>query len=105
MSDTAEVLLGIIAFSVLVMAVIQVAAIVAGIRLARRVDELAAKIDQEVKPLIANLTALTSEAARAAALAAAQVERFDRVFGDMAARVDHTLAAAQAFVTPIETER
>jgi hypothetical protein len=98
-SDTAEVLLGIIAFSVLVMAAIQVAAIVAGIRLARRVDELAAKIDHEVKPLIANLTALTSEAARAAALAAAQVERFDRVFGDMAARVDQTLAAAQAFVT------
>ena len=99
MSDTAEVFLGIIAFAVLLMAVIQVAAIVAGLRLAKRVDALAAQIDQDIKPLIANLTALTSEAARAAALAAAQAERFDRVFGEMAARVDQTLAAAQAFVT------
>ena len=99
MSDTAEVFLGIIAFAVLLMAIIQVAAIVAGLRLAKRVDALAAQIDQDIKPLIANLTALTSEAARAASLAAAQVERFDRVFGEMAARVDQTLAAAQAFVT------
>ena len=99
MSETAEVFLGIIAFAVLVMAVIQVAAIVAGIRLAKRIDALAAQIDQDIKPLIANLTALSSEAARAAALAAAQVERFDRVFGDMAARVDQTLSVAQAFVT------
>ena len=99
MSDTAEIFLGIIAFAVLVMAGIQVAAIVAGLRLAKRVDALAETIDQEIKPLIANLTTLSSEAARAASLAAAQAERFDRVFGEMAARVDQTLAAAQAFVT------
>src|SRR5687767_6205154 len=81
------------------MAAIQVAAIFAGIRLARRVEELATQIDQEIKPLIANLTALSSEAARAASLAARQAERLDRVFGEMVERVDKTLAAAQEFVT------
>jgi hypothetical protein len=98
-SSTAELFLGIIAFAVLVMAAIQVAAILAGIRLARRVDQLAVQIDQEIKPLIANLTNLSSEAARAATLAAKQAERLDRVFGEMVQRVDETLAAAQEFVT------
>ena len=99
MTATGEVFLGIIAVAVVVMAAIQVAAIFAGIRLARRVDELATQIDQDFKPLIANLSALTSEAARAASLAAKQAERLDRVFGEMVERVDKTLDAAHEFVT------
>lgn len=99
MSETGELFLGIIAFAVLVMAVVQVGAIFAGIRLAKRVDQLATQIDQEIKPLIGNLTHLSSEAARAATLAAKQAERLDRVFGEMVERVDQTLAAAQEFVT------
>jgi hypothetical protein len=98
-TETGELLLGIIALAVVVMAAIQVAAIFAGIRLARRVDALATQIDQELKPLIANLTALSSEAARAASLAAKQAERLDRVFGELVDRVDKTLAAAHVFVT------
>ena len=98
MTDTGELLLGVIAFAVLVMALIQVAAIVAGIRLARRVDQIATQLDQDVRPLIVNLTALSSEAARTAALAAKQVERVDQVFGELTQRVDQTLAVAQAFV-------
>ena len=99
MTDTGELLLGVIAFAVLVMALIQVGAIVAGIRLARRVDQIATQLDQDVRPLIVNLTALSSEAARTAALAAKQVERVDQVFGELTQRVDQTLAVAQAFVT------
>jgi hypothetical protein len=98
-TETGELFLGIIALAVVVMAAIQVAAVVAGIRLARRVDELATQIDREIKPLVANLSALSSEAARAAALAAKQAERLDRVFGEMVDRVDKTLAVAQEFVT------
>ena len=99
MTETGELFLGIIAFAVLIMALIQVGAIFAGIRLARRVDQMATQIDTEIKPLIANLTAMSSEAARAAALAAKQAERLDRVFGEMVQRVDETLSAAQEFVT------
>lgn len=99
MSTTAELFLGVIALAVLVMAAVQVAAIFAGIRLAKRVDQLAVQLDQEIKPLVANLTSLSSEAARAATLAAKQAERLDRVFGEMVQRVDETLAAAQEFVT------
>ena len=99
MSDTGEIFLGIIAFAVMIMALIQVGAIGAGIRLARRVDQIATQLDTEIKPLISNLTTLSGEAARAAALAAKQAERLDRVFGELVQRVDDTLAAAQEFVT------
>lgn len=98
MTETGELFLGIIAFAVMIMALIQVGAIFAGIRLAKRVDHLATQIETEIKPLIVNLTAMSSEAARAAALAAKQAERIDRVFGEMVQRVDQTLAAAQEFV-------
>ena len=98
MSPTAEVLLGVIAIAVAVMAIVQVGAIVAGLRVARRVEQLASEIDSSVKPLIANLTAMSAEASRAAGLAAAQVERMDRLFGEMAVRVDQTLVAAQHFI-------
>jgi hypothetical protein len=97
-SGTAELLLGIIAVAVAVMALVQVGAIVAGLRVARRVEALATDLETSVKPLLANLTAMTAEASRAASLAAAQVERIDRVFGELATRVDQTLATAQAFI-------
>ena len=98
MSGTAEVLLGIIAVAVAVMAIVQVGAIVAGLRVARRVEQIATDMETTVKPLVANLTAMSAEASRAATIAAAQVERLDRVFGELAARVDSTLATAQAIV-------
>jgi hypothetical protein len=97
-SGTAELLLGIIAVAVAVMAVVQVGAIVAGLRVARRVEALASDMETSVKPLLANLTTMSAEASRAASIAAAQVERVDKVFGEMAARVDQTLATAQALI-------
>jgi hypothetical protein len=97
-SGTAEVLLGIIAFAVAVMAIVQVGAIVAGLRVARRVEQIAADMESSVKPLVANLITLSAEASRAATLAAAQVERIERVFGELAARVDQTLATAQSLI-------
>ena len=99
MSSTAELLLGIIALAVAVMAVVQVGAIIAGLRVARRVEALATDMETSVKPLLANLTAMSAEASRAATIAAAQVERIDKVFGEMTARVDKTLATAQAFIS------
>lgn len=99
MTDTAEFFLGVIAVAVLVMALIQVGAIIAGFRLAKRVDRMADQLERDIKPLLANLTTVSSEAARAAAMAAAQIERFDRVFSELTQRVDRTLAAAHDFVT------
>ena len=98
MSGTAELLLGVIALAVAIMAIVQVGAIIAGLRVARRVEALATDMDTSVKPLLANLTTMSAEASRAATLAAAQVERVDKVFSEMAGRIDKTLVTAQALL-------
>ncbi len=90
MSTTAVVLLGVIAVATLAMAVIQVALIVVGVRLARQVQNLGARIEQDIQPLVANATTVAVNAARASELALAQVERADRVFSDLVKRVDDT---------------
>jgi hypothetical protein len=97
-SGTAELLLAVIAVAVAVMAIVQVGAIIAGLRIARRMEHLVHELETGIKPLIANLTGLTAEASRAATLAAAQVERFDKVVADLSVRMDQTLASAQQFV-------
>ena len=87
-----DVWLAIIAVAVAVMAAIQVGAIVLGLRLARRVDQLTTQVERDIKPLIQNLTNVTAEAQRAMQLATAQVERADRLFGDLAASAERTMA-------------
>jgi hypothetical protein len=98
-SGTAELLLGVIAVAVAIMAIVQVGAIVAGLRVARRVEQLTTELETGIKPLIANLTALSTEATKAAHLAAAQVERFDKLVADLTVRIEHTMTAAQQFVS------
>ena len=93
-----DVWLGIIAVAVALMAAIQVGAIVLGLRLAKRVDQLTDDLEREVKPLVKNLTEMTAEAQRAVKLATAQVERADRLFGDLALSAERTMAVASQFV-------
>lgn len=95
MSTWADVFLGIIAVATLAMAIVQIGVIVAAGRLARRVDTLAKQIEREVHPLFGHLNAIGRDASRAAALATAQVERADKLFGDVAARVEQALDNVQ----------
>ena len=93
--------LGVIAAAVVVMAAIQVAAVVYATRAARRIDRLADRLEQDMRPIVSNLQTVTADAARATALAATQVERADRLFADLAQRIEQTLASVQdAVVTP-----
>ena len=93
-----DVWLAIIAVAVAVMAAIQVGAIVLGLRLARRVDQLTTQVERDIKPLLQNITAISAEAQRAVQLATAQVERADRLFGDLAVSAERTMALAAQFV-------
>lgn len=63
-----DVFLGVIAISVLVMAVIQVAGIILAARLARRVEGIAGRVEQGVDKVFAGLHGLTEDAARAASV-------------------------------------
>ena len=63
-----DVFLGVIAVSVLVMAVIQVAGMILAARLARRVERIADRVEQGVDKVFAGLHGLTEDAARAASV-------------------------------------
>ena len=92
--------LGIIAVAVAIMAIIQVAAIVFAMSAARRLGQVADRLEQDLKPVVSNLQSITSEAARAATLAAAQVERADRVFADFSRRAEQVMAAVPTLLGP-----
>jgi len=93
--------LGLIALGVIVMAVIQVGAIVFAIQAARKAAELAGRIEQDVRPILANLEKVSADAARASAQAADQVERLDALVSGITKRVeDAATVIQQSIVQP-----
>lgn len=96
MTSSSGVWLGIIALSTLAIALVQVGLIVAAAILARRVGRLSATVEREIRPLFVQLEAISRDASRISGLAAAQVERADRVMADVATRVEETVAALQS---------
>jgi hypothetical protein len=91
-----ELFLALIAVATFLIALVQVAVMVAAGLLARRLGRLADQVEQELKPIFASVNAIGRDAARAASLATAQVERADRLFADLAARVEQVAAGFQA---------
>jgi hypothetical protein len=105
-TTSAEIFLGVIALATLVMAAIQVGAIVFAARVAKRLDRLADQVEHEIKPLLVNLTEVSQNAVRASLLAAAQVERADRLFANVTERVDETFTLVQtAIIAPAREGR
>jgi len=89
------VFLGAIAAATVIMAAIQIGAIIYAGRMARRVERLVDRVEQELQPLFGSLTEIARDATRASSLAVAQVERADELFGDLAQRLTQTVAALQ----------
>lgn len=95
MSGWSNVFLGIIAVAMLATAVVQIGVLVAAGMLARRIGRLADQVERDLSPLLASLNAIGQDAARAASLATAQVERVDKLFGDAVRRLEDTLGVIQ----------
>ena len=97
-----DLFLGLIALGVLVMATIQVGAIVMAIRAARRVEGAIGALQQDIKPIVANLQTMSADAARATAKVATQVDRLERTLNDVSARINATATSVQeTVVAPI----
>lgn len=96
MTDWTGVFLGVIAVSVLTMAIIQVGAIIFGLKLARRIDQLATTLERDVRPVLERLTVVSDDAARMSQLALAQVQRADALFGEVAKRIDQSVSSVQS---------
>ena len=61
-SGWSEIFLGVIASATLIMAIIQIGAIVAALRLARQAQQMIASVQQDVRPLIAKANGIADEA-------------------------------------------
>jgi hypothetical protein len=97
-SGWTDVFLGVIAAATLITSILQVGVLVAAGRLAMRLMRLVDRLEREVKPLFGHLDAIGRDASRAASLAAAQVERADGLFADLAQRIETTMDTVQTAV-------
>jgi uncharacterized protein YoxC len=100
-----EVFLAVIALATLIMAVIQIGAIVAAARIARQAQQTLTTVQQDIRPLISEMgpliakaNAVADEASRTAALATAQAQKIDLLMTDLSQRVDYTAAVVQEAV-------
>ena len=92
----------VIALATLVMALIQVGAIVAVRRVARAgAADARRRCSSDVRPLIAKAHAIADEASKTATIATAQAAKIDRLVTDLTRRVDETsVVVQQAIITP-----
>jgi hypothetical protein len=90
-----DLFLGLIALGVLIMATIQVVAIVVAVRATRRVHEAVATLNADIKPIVENLRQMSADAAKAAATASAQVDRAEKLIDEFTSRIEHTVASLQ----------
>jgi len=100
-SGWSEIFLGLIATATVVMALIQIGAVVAMLRLAKQAQETILTVQRDVQPLIAKAHAIADEATRTVTLATAQAQKVDRVVTDLSRRVEETASVLQeAIVAP-----
>jgi hypothetical protein len=93
-----DVFLGVIAVATLAIAIAQIGVIIAAGLMARRVGRMVDQLERDVKPLFGHLNAIGADASRAVALATAQVERADKLFGEVTVRIEQTLNIVQASI-------
>jgi predicted PurR-regulated permease PerM len=100
-NDWSNVFLAVIAVATLVMAFIQVGAVIAVLRIAKQAQHVVTSVQEDVRPLIARVNAMAEEASRTVALATAQAQKLDRLITDLSVRVEQTAGIVQeAIVTP-----
>jgi len=96
-----EVFLGVIAAATLVMALIQLGAIVALLRVTKQAQQTMSDLHRDVRPLVAKVNVVADEASRTAAIATVQAQKIDRLLTDLVQRVDETAGIVQrAIITP-----
>ena len=94
-----EGLLVVIAVATAVTAIIQVGVVVFAVRAARQVGDTMQRIERDLKPVVANLHAVSVDIARAASAAASQVERAERALSDLSRSVDSAASTLQGYMS------
>ena len=102
MTDGQTVWLAVIALSVAVMAIVQVATILVAVKYGRELARSLEEFRRDVRPVLDKAHKISEDAARVAALAATQIERLDKIMSTTAARIDETMGIVQgAIIEPV----
>lgn len=106
MDTAALVFLGLIALAALVQGAFLVALGLGGLRLLRRVDDLHAGLQAEIRPVFQNMNRVATDMGEVAAVTAAQVEKVQDLVAQTVVRVDDMRAQmAAAAVRPLDSFR
>ena len=96
MTDWMTTFLGVIAASVLIMALIQVGLIVGVVLTARKVHALTRRIEREIEPVAMHVNAIVHQVQEGAAVATERLHRFEDSLMRIAERVDATVGTVQS---------
>ena len=100
--ELSTLFMGVIAVAVLAMAVAQVATIMYGLRIVRRLDRMADQVEKEILPVIDRVNTVSGDITRATSLAVAQIERADQLFARFAVRAERLMTVGQdAVIEPV----
>lgn len=102
MSSRAELFLGIIAFTSLATAIVQIGVLVAAGLMFRRAKKLIDTVEVEMKPVFTSVQSIARDAARATTLAAAQVERVDRALTEAGRRIQSAVNTFDGIAGPLK---
>lgn len=103
MTTTVLVLLGLMALASLTQAVFLVMLAIEGRRLARRVDDFQARIGNELRPILAEMTRATDNLAAASAATLGQARRIDVMMTDVTERLSDTEGLFRNVLLPTAT--
>lgn len=98
MTDWTTTFLGIIAASVVIMALIQVVLIVSAVLTARKVNAMAHRIEREIGPVAMHVNAIVHQVQEGVAIATERLHRFEDSLVRIAERVNTTVGTVQSGV-------
>ena len=103
MTDGQALSLTIMAIALVVMAVVQVAALIVVGLTAKKALEASVRTQREIRPLLEKAHRIADDAGKVTALTLKQVERVDQAITATSARVDATLSVIEtAIIQPIQ---
>ena len=99
MTDWQLVFLGVMAFSLVIMAVAQLVVALSLVKAVKQVSETVNRLEKDIRPVLDKAAKIADDASRVASLALVQAERLDAIMKTSAARIDETFTTVQRAVT------
>ena len=101
MTDWTTTFLGVIAISVLVMALVQGGLAVGALLAARKVSALARRMEREIEPVVSHVNAIVHQLQEGVAVATERVHRIEDSVAHIVDRVDATVGTVRSgIMTP-----